>query len=225
MAFGHLFKGIWPVILAASSLAACQGHAWNQKITVTVDTPDGPKSAFSVINITLENHDAWYETPESRGVFTSMRGEAVVLEVAPKKYLFALLKGMPGADQLCFPRQAPIEVAPRLTSNLSPIVLTTEQYPLLVTFGDIADPASVKRVDPASFEANFGSGYALQSITIAVTDEVVTEGKVEGVLGWLKENGRARSTLIPSPPRLQKDARDPDLQYLSVDAFSTELYK
>jgi hypothetical protein len=103
--------------------------------------------------------------------------------------------------------------------------LAPKQYPLLVTFGDISDPASVKRVDPDNLELAFGPGYALQSITLSITDEPVTTGKVEKVLGWLAEVGRARPTLIPNPPRLRKNATDPDLQYLTPGPFSTELYK
>jgi hypothetical protein len=63
--------------------------------------------------------------------------------------------------------------------------LAPKQYPLLVTFGDINDPASVKRVDPNNLELAFGPGYALQSITLSITDEPVTKGEVQKVLGWL----------------------------------------
>jgi hypothetical protein len=58
-------------------------------------------------------------------------------------------------------------------------------YPLLVTFTDINDPKSVLEVKPDNLAASFGVGYSLKSITLEITDEPVTEGKVEGVLGWL----------------------------------------
>ena len=41
------------------------------------------------------------------------------------------------------------------------------------------------RVDPADLAATFGAGFALREITLEVTDDAVTEGVVEGVLGWL----------------------------------------
>ncbi len=59
-----------------------------------------------------------------------------------------------------------------------------ENYPLMVTFTDIADPASVTRVDLANLAATFGPGYALTSLTLETTDEPVTSGRVEKVLGW-----------------------------------------
>lgn len=61
------------------------------------------------------------------------------------------------------------------------------QYPMLVTFDDIADPASVKLVDPADLAASFGPGVRLKAVTLEVTDEPVTEGRVKGVLGWLPD--------------------------------------
>ena len=40
-------------------------------------------------------------------------------------------------------------------SNAPEQVLTPKHYPLLVTFDDINDPASVKRVDPDDLDAAF----------------------------------------------------------------------
>jgi hypothetical protein len=106
--------------------------------------------------------------------------------VAPGKFLFALLSGTPRAWELFFPRQ-PLET---LGDKMAGLVgqtrpLTPDQYPLLVTFGDINDPTSVRRVDPNDLAASFGPGYRLNAITMTITDEPVTEGKVETVLGWL----------------------------------------
>ena len=60
-----------------------------------------------------------------------------------------------------------------------------EDYPMLVTFADVNDPASVMLVDAANLAATFGPGYRLQSITLEITDEKVTKGEVEEVLGWI----------------------------------------
>ena len=46
-----------------------------------------------------------------------------------------------------------------------------EDYPMLVTFRDLADPASVEAVNPADFASVFGPGYALRRITVQVTEE------------------------------------------------------
>jgi hypothetical protein len=57
--------------------------------------------------------------------------------------------------------------------------------PLLVTFGNINDPASVKEVKPGDLAATFGQGYRLSSITLEITDEAVTEGTMQKLLPWL----------------------------------------
>ncbi|MBI2718450.1 MAG: hypothetical protein HYX36_06770 [Rhizobiales bacterium] len=59
-----------------------------------------------------------------------------------------------------------------------------EFYPLLVTFGNLGNPASVREVKPSDLAASFGPGFALKSITLEITDEPVTEGRVESVLPW-----------------------------------------
>ena len=56
--------------------------------------------------------------------------------------------------------------------------------PLLVTFTDIKDPTTVKKVDPDNLAATFGPGVSLKSITLEITDETVTEGKVEKIFVW-----------------------------------------
>jgi hypothetical protein len=65
------------------------------------------------------------------------------------------------------------------------IAVPEVQYPMLVTFGDIADPASVKLVDPADLAASFGPGVRLKSVTLEVTDEAVTRPKLDILLSWL----------------------------------------
>ncbi len=57
-------------------------------------------------------------------------------------------------------------------------------YPMLVTFTDIADPKSVARVEPDNLTAAFGPGVTLKRITVQVTDDEVTKG-IEKRLGWL----------------------------------------
>ena len=224
----HVFWRGLVLALAAAGLAGCgDSNTWHQKLTVTVETPKGIKSASSVVSVTM--HDTtgndWMTLPEARGARYELTGEAVVLELAPGRYLLALLKGLPYATNVIFPDEPPVEIAPALADMRASRELSPKQYPLLVTFADIDDPASVARVDPDDLAAHFGPGYALSSITLAITDEPVTKGRVEAVLGWLEKVGRERPTLIPNPPRLRKDASDPEIQYLTPGPFSTELFK
>ncbi|MEP4423828.1 MAG: hypothetical protein ABJ354_20510, partial [Nitratireductor sp.] len=79
-----------------------------------------------------------------------------------------------------------------------------EAYPLLVTFTDIADPTTVRRVDPDDLAATFGPGVALKRITLEITDEKVTEGRVKAVLGWMN---------VPKIDPAINDGRSETLRY------------
>ncbi|MEM5492082.1 hypothetical protein [Hoeflea sp. AS16] len=185
-----LISRAFGLAFAACLLAGCgNSNTWHQKLTVTVETPKGIKSASSVVSVTM--HDTtgneWMILPEARGARYELTGEAVVLEVAPGRYLFALLKGLPCATNVFFFDEPPVETAQRLADMRASRELSPKQYPLLVTFADNDNPASVARVDPTDLAASFGPGYALTSIKMAITDETVTKGRVEAVLGWLGE--------------------------------------
>jgi hypothetical protein len=172
--------------LIVFGLSGCTDNwTWRQKITVSVSTPEGIKSASNIMQASIGDKGARWTPPEASGAKIDLIGEAVVLEAAPGRYLFALLNGMPMAYAVFFPDEAPLEIASRLESLRETRTLTPDQYPLLVTFADINDPASVRRVDPADLAASFGAGYRLGSISMTITDEPMTEGTVEAVLEWL----------------------------------------
>ncbi|MFO1174759.1 MAG: hypothetical protein U1E48_06075 [Paracoccaceae bacterium] len=105
-----------------------------------------------------------------------------------------------------------------------PLTLTPDLYPLLVTFDDIHDPKSVRQVDPADLAAAFGPGVRLKAVTLAVTDEAVTEGKVEAVLGDLKEIDGRGPFPIKFSPGFDLNKIDPNDTDLNVLTFSTETF-
>jgi hypothetical protein len=166
-------------------------------MTIEVDTPDGVKSGFAVRNIRFAPKDGWGEGGATWGV----TGEAVAVDIAPGKTLFALLKGADGGGD-----HAGYQVWELLTKPqpevkdgmlmLWPDMPAMQGYvqdkkaglilPLLVTFTDIADPKSVLKVDPADLAARLGAGVRLKRITVAVTDEAVTSG-IGKRLVWLGE--------------------------------------
>lgn len=173
-----------PLVLILALSGCSQKWSWHQRLSLVVDTPAGPISASSVTRRSLRFTDGWFVPPEARGAASSYSGEAVVLEVAPGRYLFALL-GAPNPFEVFFPREAPVEVAPQLEVLRETRAVPRRQYPTLVTFADVADPTTVARVDPDDLAASFGPGVALRGMTLEITDDPVTEGVVEGVLGWL----------------------------------------
>ena len=113
-----------------------------------------------------------------------------MLALPQKRYLFALLTynaflaskvfhdKMDGALSEAGERWAEILEDLREIRDIAP-----QHYPLLVTFTDINDPKTVKKVDPEDLAAVFGPGVSLKRITLEITDEAVTEGKIESVLG------------------------------------------
>lgn len=177
------------IILPLLALTGCgKNYDWNQKLTVKVETPDGEKSASSVMSAQLTDTHGPFVPAEANGVSFQLRGEAIVLEVSSGRYLFVLLKGVPALNWLVYSKMDSTKAGALLESGddggAGEVALQRDQYPLLVTFDDINDPASVKRVNPANLEATFGPGYRLKGITLALTREPVTKGKVEKLLGW-----------------------------------------
>jgi len=207
-------------------------YAWHQKQTVTVDTPSGSISGSSTVEV------AWNEVNSVGNYPASYNGEATVLDLGDGRYLFALIGE--GTKHLAFrtiktraDKMGKTLFAEMAASQGQQARVLPKHYPLLVTFGDVNDPASVKRVDPNNLDAAFGCPsvagqaeqsdaparertvartgerktgrcYTLKSITLEITDEPVTTGKVEEVLGWLSEHpepglcpSTGRTTNIP----------------------------
>lgn len=168
---------------------------WRQKLTVSVMTPEGLKTASSVAEGSWSMAPTWFKIGDSGGGpgLGSLRGEAVVLELEPQRYMFALqdysamtaVYTIAGPDFRPGMRQDYIAVLDRMESIRDSRTLAPKHYPLLVTFDDINEPASVRRVDPSNLSASFGPGYRLNAVTLSITDEPVTEGVVQKVLGWL----------------------------------------
>ena len=190
------------------ALASCgaRRYYWKQKLTVVVETPDGDKSGSSVSSVYL-NVGGWRPLSQS-AMNVQFKGEAIAVELAPGKYVFVLLEGMRGIATLVYgetffkkedvnlkrvqrsPSKEPLWAfleSPQPAKRVRP-----KFYPRMVTFQDINKPASVRLVDPYNLSASFGPGYRIKSMTIEITDEPVTRGEIEKVLGWLekyRENG------------------------------------
>ncbi|MET3615906.1 hypothetical protein ABID16_004253 [Rhizobium aquaticum] len=170
-------------------LASCgKDYDWHQKLTVEVETPEGLKTASSVMSARLSDTHGPFVPAEANGVSFQLNGEAVALEVSRGRYLFVLLKSVPALNWLVYPKMESVKAGALLENGddggAGRVALKPDQYPLLGTFYDINNPASVKRVDPTNLEATFGPGYRLNGITLVLTKEPVARGKVEKLLGW-----------------------------------------
>lgn len=184
-------------LLPFLALSACrEEHEWHQKLTVTVETPAGERTGAAVVEVrAIFGRQVMSQAEVQYGY----SGEATAVEVEPGKYLFALLGGTeeryacaagkalgwsgpwnPSGD---IGRGAWLAEVPR-QAGLPAVTVTGKCMPLMVIFGDIHDPKSVQRVDPGDLRSSFGPEVRLKAVTLSVTDEAVTEGRVEAVLGW-----------------------------------------
>lgn len=216
------------IVMPAFLLASCGMFAdvweWNQKLTVEV-LVDGKVVSGSAVS------HVWWQEANALGVYPSgYKGEATVVDLGQRGQLFALigeetkfiaqhtLHGDLGYGRGEYERLLPAIVRFRSTKDVP-----RDHYPLLVTFTNLSDPTTLRKVDPEDLASVFGSGVSLRGITLEVTDEQVTEGVVEKYLPWLETVGRSRATLLPNPPKFLKD--ESDIQRVSSGNFSTELFK
>jgi hypothetical protein len=208
------WKWLWPLALLAVLVAGDQirinrpGHKY--RLTVDVETPAGLKSASGVLAVTP---DRGYT---NRGR-TQTSGDAVFVDLGGAKNLVALLAhrdktldldginyvalrayGEAGGQRVSFSQMS------RMTGV---VPVTGALIPLLVTFADPADPATMHAVAPDDLEASFGPGFRLHRITAEVVPngfwpidlggplgEPVTRG-ISAKLPWLDREGAAAAAL------------------------------
>lgn len=223
-----LLAGAASAVLAGCGLLGSNSYRF--RMTVEAETPQGPKRGTAVYAVKAQNHTQLL--PDMRGRSRDVRGEAVAVDLPGGRTFFALLKTMnqAGDDDLAYMSMATldpaykndwVESARRISSGegiRSPAEVAVDDYPLLVTFRDIADPASVEQVDPADLASSFGPGVRLKRITVEITDDPVTTG-IEKRLGWLSDYYAKRldGQRFGDGTSLAND--------LSAGAFSTESHQ
>ena len=182
-----------PVLWLGSGLVY---EIWNTssyryRLTLVVEADGQEHTGSSVVQVTTKHKANWL--PQTDGVTLRLKGEAVMVDLGRGRYLFSLLKHPGRHNRIhslpAYAYKATGRDIPKggLKTTGGPIPVTDENIPLLVTFEDITDPASVKRVDPENLAATFGPGVKLKRITVETTQDPITKGKVEQVLGWLDE--------------------------------------
>jgi hypothetical protein len=200
--FANMVFG-YTALVALGGCRAGETPSYRYKLAIEVQTPEGPRSAYSVIGVQFYGAMKGFEALSGGSV--KARGQAIALDLPNGKTLFVLLRSNTSADWAgnALRRQHPkklsdfssaVNYSNALVSDKSifpvrrwqemPDGSKRDDYPLLVTFNNIKDPASVKQVDPDDLEASFGAGYKLNAMTVQVTDEPVTVG-IEKRLKWL----------------------------------------
>lgn len=171
-------------------LTGCTKKAdWHQKMVLYFDTPNGPMTASSVIRVDFTGAIEWLGSMD--GNHTDLTGEAVVADLGGR-YLFALLEEKAGPlIWLTMRRQGEDipgfkDAIRKVERQTAPLDVPEDLWPRLVSFKDVDDPLSVQFVNANDIAAEFGNGYSLHRVTVRVTSEPVTNGRVEAVLSWLE---------------------------------------
>ena len=203
------------LLCAALALAGCgRSASYRYKLTISLNTPDGVKTASVVNEVTLREIYI-----EGTGIADNLDGEALYLDLGPgRRPLLALVIGVcdNGFCSTDFKTWGellkhwfgpiPTNMMARLygdrisgsgrTNGLfkefatlakvrPPPVLQPSDLPMLVTFDDINDPKSVRLVKSNDLAASLGPGVSWRSITLQPTHEPLTTG-IEQKLPWLK---------------------------------------
>src|SRR4051812_33376758 len=181
MGRGHRvnFKWVGPIGLLAALVIGDQirinrpGHKY--RLAVEVETPEGVKSAAGVLSV---HPDRGY----SRKGSTLTKGDAVFVDLGGGKNLVALLahvddKGLNLEDINFLALRAFNAAGRKATFNAmnqmaGTAPVTGALVPVLATFSDINEPATMRAVAPEAFEAVFGKGFRLSGVTA----EAVTNG-------------------------------------------------
>ena len=133
------------LLLALISLTACgERHSWHQKTILEVETPNGIVTGGSVVEASVSWFGGIDKAMSSSAAANGLRGEASFVEVAPGKYLFAVLYSEEAARTIAVfkdqPREDPRKVTERLQTLKETRTLKPEKYPMLVTFTDVSNP-------------------------------------------------------------------------------------
>jgi hypothetical protein len=196
------------VLCAALALTACgRNENYRYKLTLSLDTPDGVKTASNVVEI-----NAFDVIIPARGVGHKTTGQALYVDLGGgRRPLIALLtrirlaadpwptfrgwgEDAPGealADK-CLGAKKPEDWLDEVKATRKcerPVVITPADLPDLVTFGDVNDPKSVVLVDPNNLAATLGPGVSWRSMMLQATDEPLTKG-IDQHLPWVTDYQR-----------------------------------
>ncbi|WP_246682581.1 hypothetical protein [Mesorhizobium sp. B3-2-1] len=194
---------------------------WHQKLVLEVDTPTGAKTGGSTVAIHAGTEPKWIPISAAGGIHSEVKGEASFVEVTPGKYLFAILNSAGRESSTFLPQKSPdaygeLDTLVKLRETR---VVPRNKYPDFMTFDDVSDPTSVKRVDPNNLAATFGPGTNLKRITLTITDEAVTDGPVEKILRWLPNYYAVR---FVDNSQKNQETKDLLVRTLTSGAFKTK---
>ena len=157
-------------------LAGC-AEAQAEVVAKTLDfSKPVPPYTFFVECGPMEGN-AMYPVPLAGNANLYQQGEVLEIEVSPGRYLSAVVaESKSGEESMFFPDDWMLDAARKLhTVKGKPMPVAQHRYPLVVTFGDLKDPKSVREVDPFNLQATFGPGY-MRPNTVESRHDHIQEG-------------------------------------------------
>lgn len=170
------------------------------RLTYEVEIDGEIRSGSGVVQVRV------WERPKSlgtSGVGFDVTGEAVIVDLGNGRYLFSLLSGravrtsswgghVTTPDKLIWlafdGQSSDIPDSYDFLNRTRPSVeLPFRILPALATFGDIDDRNSIRLVEPDDLATHFGTGTVLRRVTMEVTGDPVTDGRIEEILPWLDD--------------------------------------
>jgi hypothetical protein len=193
-------------------------YQYRYRIALEVETPQGSKTASSVVEITHTPGPKNFLGVNSNPV--RFKGEAVFLDLGADKHVVMLI----ASEEIAFRAfelnsnrlniRTPHQLVVQLPSGTK-ATLKLPDIPKIVTFTDMSDPTSFKivystgyRSGPVdgrppdaevlvdNFESLFGAGYRLKSVTVELVDPgtPLTEGIEKKMAWWNKPKPWLEST-------------------------------
>ena len=186
------------------------------RLTLEVETPQGARSASGVLSV---HPDRGY----TKGGSTQTKGDAVFVDLGGGKNLVALLahRGDRGIDLddinyvavRAFGAAGQRAVFRQMDRVKGSVPVAGSVLPVLVTFSDANDPATMREVKSDAVEAALGQGYSLKGVSVEIVPNgfwPIDFGGASGVpvtrgiiarLPWLKQpEGAARAVQAAALP-------------------------
>ena len=164
---------------------------WNYRITVEIETPEGIKTGSTVRQIRGANTLAL--NPDVPSFRFNVSGEAVVVDLGKRGYVFALIAWNSYEEFLAAFPSAETDISQKIKYYKHLQDGTKEalskNFPRFVTFADVNDPMTVKGIDREAMYQVLGKGVTLKAVTIEKTSAPVTRGTVNETLPWLNSLG------------------------------------
>jgi len=166
---------------AALCLSACETHhIQDHRVRLTIYTNSGAHSVAQVVQTDYGEPPRWISVMDNGSL--AVRGEPPAVDLGDGRVVFATWVCSNGYD---FDSNKP---NPMMGLPGFPLPYPRNRNcssPLLTTFGNLADPATVRAIDPNNPAAALGADVRAIEVTTEPTTDPPTHGKTQKYLPWL----------------------------------------